>query len=177
MQSDVRSTLSALLGRGGLNQGLEEPAPRSAVALSLAFSLAGLGISVYLTVAHFVGTQALVCSDQGLINCAKVTTSAQSHFLGMPVAVLGLAFYLAMTAITVPPAWRSPDRRLHVARLAMVIVGMAFALYLVSAELIIIDNICIWCTAVHAVTFVLFVTVVATTPRMLGWGDQTRRRA
>ncbi len=51
----------------------------------------------------------------------------------------------------------------------MIAVGMAFALYLISAELLIIGNICIWCTAVHAVTFLLFVTVVSATPKILGW--------
>ena len=34
----------------------------------------------------------LVCTDADLINCEKVTTSAQSYFLGIPVAVLGLVF-------------------------------------------------------------------------------------
>ena len=147
------------------------------MALSLALSLVGFGISLYLTIAHFVGTQALVCSDNGLINCAKVTTSAQSRFLGVPVAVLGLAFYVAMVVINLPAAWRSPSRALHVTRLAMIAVGMAFALYLISAELLIIGNICIWCTAVHAVTFLLFVTVVSATPKLLGWAAAPPVRA
>jgi uncharacterized membrane protein len=161
----------------GLAEGEVAEAPGTALmALGLLLSVVGFGISLYLTIVHFVGTQALVCSDNGLINCLKVTTSAQSHFLGMPVAVLGLAFYTAMVAINLPMAWRNPDRRVHLARLAMVIVGMAFALYLISAELLIIGNICIWCTAVHAVTFALFVTVVTTTPRILGWGVQAAGR-
>jgi uncharacterized membrane protein len=138
--------------------------------------MAGLGISAYLTAAHFAGTQALVCSDNGLINCTKVTTSAQSHFLGMPVAVLGLAYYAVMTAANVPPAWRSRDRRVHLARVVLMAIGMAFALYLVAAELLIIGSICIWCTAVHAVTFGLFVVVMATSPRVLGWADPPARR-
>jgi uncharacterized membrane protein len=141
------------------------------MALSLALAAAGFGISLYLTIAHFVGTQALVCSDNGLINCTKVTTSAQSHFLGMPVAVLGLAFYVLMLALNLPMAWRSADRRVHLVRLAGVIVGIAFALYLVSAELLIIGSICIWCTAVHIVTFLLFVVIMTATPRVLGWGS------
>ena len=102
------------------------------VAAAVVLSLAGLGVSVYLTIDHFAKIP-LVCSDTGVINCEKVTTSAQSHFLGIPVAVLGLAFYLAMTAINLPPLWYTADRRVHIVRLGMSAVGVLFALYLVSA--------------------------------------------
>jgi uncharacterized membrane protein len=146
-----------------------EPPATAIVWLALALALAGLGISIYLTIVHFVGQQALVCSDNGVINCAAVTTSAQSHFLGMPVSVLGLAFYLSMVAINLPPLWRSVDRRVHLARVGLLVVGMAFALYLVSAELLIIGKICIWCTGVHVVTFALFILVMTSSPRLLGW--------
>lgn len=155
-----------------LSQGPDVVAPPAwRVYLALALSLVGLGISTYLTVAHFVGSQALVCSDNGVVNCEKVTTSAQSHFLGMPVAVLGLAFYLVVTAVNLPAAWHSTDRRVHLARVVLIAVGMAFALYLVSAELLIIGNICLWCTGVHLVTFLLFVVIMTTVPAMLGWGE------
>ena len=147
------------------------------IVASVVLCLAGLGISTYLTVVHFVGTQALVCSDSGVVNCAKVTTSAESHFLGMPVAVLGLAYYVVMTVLDLPVAWRTSDRRVHIARVVLAAVGMAFALYLVSAELLIIGNICLWCTGVHIVTFFLFVLVMATVPPMLGWGSRYQAEA
>ncbi len=140
---------------------------RAVVALLL--SVCGLGVSTYLTVAHYSGVQ-LVCSDTGIVNCAKVTHSAESVFLGVPVALWGLLFFLAMVAVNLPAAWRSADRRIHALRLAMTVVGMCFVLYLVSAELLIIKSICLWCTSVHAITFLLFVLMVATVPQMLGWG-------
>ena len=141
------------------------------VAVALLLSVIGLGISIYLTVDHFAKIP-LACSDQGLINCQKVTTSAQSYFLGIPVAVLGLVFYTAMTVINLPMLWFAADRRIHMLRLAMATVGVLFALYLVSAELLIIGNICLWCTSVHVVTFILFVLILATVPPMLGWGSR-----
>ncbi|MGH9089015.1 MAG: vitamin K epoxide reductase family protein [Acidimicrobiales bacterium] len=144
-------------------------APQWRSALALFLSLAGLGVSVYLTVDHFAKVR-LVCADSGVVNCQKVTTSAQSHFLGIPVAVLGLAFFLAMTALNLPAAWRAADRRVHLARLVLAVAGIAFVLYLVAAELLIIGNICLWCTTVHVITFVLLVLLVATIPTMLGWG-------
>jgi uncharacterized membrane protein len=161
------------LRRAGEEEAGDPPAT-PIIWLALALALTGLGISTYLTVVHFVGEGALVCSDNGVINCAAVTTSAQSHFLGMPVSVLGLAYYVVVVAINLPPLWRSRDRRVHLARVGLLVVGMAFALYLVSAELLIIDKICIWCTGVHIVTFALFILVMITSPRLLGWGSDDR---
>jgi len=146
----------------------EGPAPWR-VGLALLLSLIGLGISTYLTIEHFAKVP-LSCPNTGVINCQKVTTSAESHFLGVPVALLGLGFYVVMTVLNLPPMWHARDRRIHVARLGIISVGMAFALYLVAAELIIIGNICLWCTGVHVITFALFIVIVATVPAMLGWG-------
>jgi uncharacterized membrane protein len=140
---------------------------RAIVALGL--SLAGFGVSIYLTIDHFAKI-APVCSGNGLINCEKVTTSGESYFLHIPVALLGLLFYTALVAINSPWAWRSADRRVHLLRLVMLGGAMCFVLWLISAELLIIGNICLWCSSVHVITFFLFVLVLATTPRMLSWG-------
>ena len=134
--------------------------------LAFALSVLGLGVSAYLTIDHFARVR-LICSDSGVINCQKVTTSAQSHFLGIPVAVLGLAFYLVLVAINWPPLWRSADSRIHWLRLMLLCGGMLFVLYLVSVELFVIGNICLWCTSVHMLTFLLFALTLITAPTML----------
>jgi uncharacterized membrane protein len=140
------------------------------VATTFVLSLLGLGVSIYLTIDHFAKISP-VCSGGGLITCKKVTTSAQSYFLHIPVAMLGLGFYVVMVAINSPWAWRAADRRVHMVRLGLSVVGICFALYLVACELLIIGNICLWCTSVHIITFALFVVIVTTVPRMLGWGS------
>lgn len=120
-------------------------------------ALAGLGVSVYLTIAHFTESALLGCSESGLVNCTKVTTSPQSYVFGIPVAVLGLAFYVFAVAAMSPWAWRAQRREVHLLRLASVVVSIGFVLYLIYAELFIIGSICLYCTSVHAITFVLFV--------------------
>ena len=50
---------------------------------TLILSIAGLGVATYLTITHF-DKVALVCSNSGAINCAKVTTSPQSYVFGIP---------------------------------------------------------------------------------------------
>ncbi|GEM_PF-352292 len=145
-----------------------EPA-RWRVIASLLLAMIGVGISSYLTAAHFIGTSALACPATSTFNCEAVTTSPESHILGIPVAVLGLAFYVVMTAFNLPVAWYARDRRVHLARLFLSIAGMAFVLYLISAELLIIHAVCVWCTSVHFVTFLLLLLTVTTVPAMLGW--------
>ena len=130
---------------------------------SLVLSLAGLGVSIYLTIAHYTSTSILACSSKGYVDCAKVTTSAQSMVFGvLPVAVLGLAFYVFMTAANSPWGWRMRIPLVWWARIGSVVVGMGFVLYLLYAEIIQIGNICLWCTSVHAITFLLFVLLVFT---------------
>jgi uncharacterized membrane protein len=128
---------------------------------SLALSLAGLGVSIYLTIAHYTTTSILACSSKGYVDCAKVTTSAQSMVFGVfPVAVLGLAFYVFMTAVNSPWGWRMRVPLVWWARVGSAVVGIGFVLYLLYAEIIQIGNICLWCTSVHAITFLLFVLLV-----------------
>lgn len=135
------------------------PVPAWAPWLSLALSLVGLGIATYLTLAHYTSTVPLACPNTGVINCARVTTSPQSVMLGIPVAVLGLAWFVVMVAITTPYAWRHGGVLVGRARVALAALGMAFVLYLVYTELFVLDSICLWCTGVHVVTLLLFAII------------------
>jgi uncharacterized membrane protein len=138
--------------------------PGPAVWLQLttfALALAGLGVSIYLTIAHFTESALLGCSESGLVNCTRVTTSPQSYVFGIPVAVLGLAFFVFAVAVMSPWAWQAARREIHLVRIASLVVAMGFVLYLIYAELFIIGSICLYCTSVHAITFVLFVLTVA----------------
>lgn len=132
------------------------PAPWLQIA-TFVLALAGLGVSIYLTIAHFTESALAGCSESGLVNCTKVTTSPQSYVFGIPVAVLGLAFFVFAVVIMSPWAWRASRREIHLARIASLVVGIGFVLYLVYAELFTIGSICLYCTSVHVITFVLFV--------------------
>jgi uncharacterized membrane protein len=128
---------------------------------ALILSIFGVADSTYLTITHF-DPQVLSCSTRGFIDCLAVTQSAQSRVFGIPVAFLGLGFFVAMTAINLPVMWRVEDRRVASLRLAMTIVGMGMVVWLFYAELFIIKNVCEYCTGVHIVAFLLFVLVVTT---------------
>lgn len=123
-------------------------------------SLGGLGVSIYLTIAHFNTSVTLACPATSTVNCEKVTTSPQSYAFGIPVAVLGLAFYVFLAVANSPWAWRVTWPPLRWARIGSAVVGIVFVLWLVYAELFKIGAICLWCTSVHVITFALFVLIV-----------------
>jgi uncharacterized membrane protein len=142
--------------------------PAWAIATTFALSLLGLALSTYLTITHFQPA-ALFCTDNGVFNCAKVTTSGESRFLGIPVAFLGLGTYVVMTVLNSPWMWRAKNYWIHVARFALAIVSMCFVLWLLTAELVIINNLCLYCTGVHIVTFALLIVLTRVSPAQLGW--------
>ena len=142
------------------------PALRWQPIATLLLCIFGLGVSIYLTITHF-DKHALVCVSNATINCEKVTTSPQSEVFGIPVAMLGLFFFVPMIALCLPPSWRSADRRIHLARLALSMTGVGMILYLIIAELFIIKAICLWCSSVHLITFILFVIIVTASPLVL----------
>jgi uncharacterized membrane protein len=142
------------------NRATRPAAPRWAIPASLALALVGLGLSVYLTIEHYTDPGSLACPVGGAVDCAQVTTSAQSKFLRIPVAVLGIVFFAAALALCLPMLWHRADRRLWQARIAVAGLGVLFVIYLIFAELFIIEAFCLWCTAVHLVAFGLFAVVV-----------------
>ena len=140
-------------------------------------ALAGLGVSIYLTVAHFTSPRILVCSEKGFVNCAAVTTSPESMVFGIfPVAVLGLAFYVFMAAVTSPWAWRASWPAVRWARFGSVIAGMVFVLYLLYTELFTLNAICLFCSAIHVITFLLFGLIVFSVAAGYGTPETALRR-
>ncbi len=73
---------------------------------SLLFAVLGLAASTYLTIEHFSASTVLACPESATINCTKVTTSKWSHIVGIPVALLGLLYFVVLVALCLPFAWR-----------------------------------------------------------------------
>jgi uncharacterized membrane protein len=159
-----------------------EPEPRTAPPtwlqlVTFLLAILGLGISAYETYAHFNGNHLAGCptGGSGTFNCSAVITSPQSMVFGViPVAVLGLAFYVAAVPLFSPWAWRLQWRELNLLRLVSAVTGMGFVIYLVYAELFQIRDICEYCTGVHIVTFLLFAITVFC---FAIWGLGARRGA
>jgi len=94
--------------------------------------------------------------------CDMVNASSYSQFLGIPVAGIGLAGYLAIFAIALigqQPRWvgeRWPDTLLTF----LCGIAVAFTLYLTYAEIIILGAICQWCVVSQVIILAIFVLSV-----------------
>lgn len=142
---------------------MDDEIPRWPALVGTIASALGLAVAGYLTFEHFTGSSSLACADNGAVNCLKVTTSSYSAVAGVPVAVLGLVFFAVMLVLQLPPMWRRPERAVRTGRLAWASIGLCTVLYLLYAELFAIDAICLWCTAVHVLTLLVFSTTLFAT--------------
>jgi uncharacterized membrane protein len=126
---------------------------------ALVLAILGLADSAYQTYTKLSGTGLAGCSAK-TDACSLVQNSSQAYIAGIPMAVFGLVFYLFMTGICAPQAWRSASSLIHRARLGAAVVGMIFVLYLMYVELVELRQVCPYCTSVHIITFLLFCVIV-----------------
>lgn len=134
-----------------------QPRVSSAWVTALVAAVLGTALSVYLTIEHYTHSTSFACPETAAINCLKVTTSRWSVIAGVPVAVLGLAYFVVMTALVAVP---SRAAVLRVLRLVGAAAGVLMVFYLVYVELFRVDSVCLWCTGVHVLTLILFGAVL-----------------
>jgi uncharacterized membrane protein len=92
-----------------------------------------------------------------------VTTSSYAEILGVPLALLGLLYFIAMLRLQLPVAWRSQNIWVRRGRLIMSASGILMIMWLIYVELFKLNAICLYCTGVHTVTLLLFIlTVIGT---------------
>src|SRR5947209_4630960 len=78
----------------------------------------GPGISSYEAVGHYTGNHLAGWAKGSTVNCTAVITSPQSMVFGViPVAILGLAFYLFAGPVMSPWGWRVRRREVGLLRL------------------------------------------------------------
>jgi len=142
---------------------LNNPQLRKLSFLGLGLSILGVADSTYLTIAHYSQSVVLACPTTSFINCAKVTSSSYSEIFGIPVPLLGLSFFIVLFIIELPVFWTNNFQWITNLRLAFVSIGMLSVLWFVYVELDKLHAICLYCTGVHVLTFVSFVTILFAT--------------
>ena len=130
----------------------------------LVVTAAGIGVAAYLTYVHYEPA-ALICTSGG--GCETVQQSKYAVLVGIPVAILGLAYWIAALVLII---WDSELARTLTAALA--ITGLAFAAYLVILQLFVIDAICVWCMVNDLVLTPLFVILALLRLRTAGDGAE-----
>lgn len=141
---------------------------RSGAQLALLIlALAGIADAIYLTLVHYDDSVALVCSDSGFINCARVITSRYSYVPGTswPISLPGLAWCLVIAGLALYGIFWGAERRwLRLAQFAWTLLGMLTVLYLVYVEIVLLHNLCAWCTVLHVLILLMFLITLAYLP-------------
>lgn len=127
--------------------------PRVVRAAVVLLALAGAAVAGYLTWVHY-RPEALVCVGGG--GCETVQRSRWAELGPVPVAVLGLAAYLAIAASGLV-------RGLAAAAVgaAVALGGLVFAAWLVYVQAVLVDAWCVWCLASDAILALLTAAAVA----------------
>lgn len=125
--------------------------------MMVVLSLVGVADSTYLTIDSFAKISPL-CPTIGVINCEKVTQSPYSHPFGIPVALLGLLWFVAMLGLSV---WR-PSFAVYL-MLPLWLAGIIMVGYLVCVEAFLLHAICLYCTLAHVCTALMVIPVVSLT--------------
>jgi len=138
--------------------------PRALRVASAAVTLAGTAIAGYLTVVHYSGGTPVCAVAHG---CATVQQSRYAELGGVPVALLGVAGYVA---ILLSLAGDGEAARTATAFLAL--AGFGFSAWLTYVEVARLDAICSWCVG-SAICMALLAALSVT--RLLGAPPPGRR--
>ena len=114
---------------------------------------AGVAVTAYLLSVR-AGSAELVCRTGG---CETVQSSSYAEVLGVPVAALGLASFLAIGVLML---LRSPLALATATSLAL--TAVAFSAYLLIVQVAVIGEICDWCLVNDALVTLLAALVLLT---------------
>jgi len=118
-------------------------------------ALIGIGVTTFLTIAHYDHI-VVPCAGARGNPCETVQTSIYSKLLGVPVALIGLIGYVAITASLL-----APDRDLmRLATLALALFGLIFSGYLTYREAFTLHAYCEWCLSSAGLITLLFIASV-----------------
>lgn len=125
-----------------LNSGFSEYRPfRRRFFVALAFAVVGFCDSVYLTVEHYAN---LTPPCSLVYGCESVLTSKYSVVYGIPMALLGALYYLAVILALILYLDIKRDFIIKWAA-RFTAVGFLFSLWLVYLQLFVIKAICQYC--------------------------------
>lgn len=127
--------------------------PRWILVSFLALGFLGFIDTSYLTVSHYTGSE-LSCTLTG--GCGEVTGSEYSTIFGVPLALLGLLYYLGIVILTKLYWDLKKHSFLNLIRL-MTVSGFVFSLYLVYLQIYVIEAICQYCMLSAISSTLLFI--------------------
>jgi uncharacterized membrane protein len=113
-------------------------------------SLIGFGISLYLTIYHYLG-YAIPCTVTH--GCEAVLNSRFSTILGLPLSVWGLAYFVAIIFSSLMANHYAAWKKILTGLLGLGTLG---ALLLLADQFFILKKICQYCFATDSLIILLF---------------------
>jgi uncharacterized membrane protein len=122
-------------------------------------SIAGLGVSAYLTWAYTTPGASLACG--GSYGCDTVRNSSYSHLMGIPLPVIGLVTYFVLLVLLVGQSqstigYQGWTPYVALATFGIALAGVLYSAYLTYLELYVIYAICRWCVASAVIIVAVF---------------------
>ncbi len=133
----------------------------------LILAVLGMADAFYLTLTHYDDQVVLACPDSGFVNCARVITSRYSYIPGtsLPISLAGLGWCLVVGVLAVLMLLPGYERRwLRVLGFLWTLLGVLTALYLVFVEIVLLHNLCAWCTVLHILILLMFLVALVHLP-------------
>lgn len=121
----------------------------------LAAALIGFGVSFYLTIQHYTGG-IIPCSS--FSGCEKVLSSPYAKIFGVPTALLGTVYYLAIFVLGVLVLDR--QKALWTRSIRFVATGgFAFTCWLLFVQFVLLQTVCPYCLVSAMCSAVIFTLV------------------
>ena len=135
----------------------------AAFRLSAVFVLVGFGASVASTYVHVRifsdPTYVSFCDVSSTLNCTQVYLSQYGSIGGVPVAYLGLVWFMFTGALILAARRTTSPIRAHLAAYLFLLstLALAFVFYLAYASIVVLGTICMLCVAVYVAVVGLFI--------------------
>jgi len=112
-------------------------------------SIIGIILSLDLTKSHIISYSTNTpCDISPSVSCSLVNTSTYSELLGVPVALFGVLWFVALGILALAILFRADHSHLITALIYWNGIGIVFVIYLIIAEFI-LQTICPLCTVIH----------------------------
>lgn len=132
------------------------PIPKKYPYIFAVLGALGLADASYLAANHYLGTP-LVCSI--LTGCEKVTASPYALVFGVPVALLGMIYYVFIFLGTF--LYLDKEKNWIFRFLSwLTLTGFLASLWFTYLQLFVIKSLCLYCLISAAISAILFVTGV-----------------
>lgn len=128
------------------------PKPLLSPFYLIAATLVGIGDTLFLSYYHLLG----VVPSCAVGGCEIVLTSPYAKIFDVPLAYLGLVYYVYMLGLAILLMIDPYSKALRLGALVYAAIGLVCSVYFELFQYFVIDALCLYCGISAVVTLVLF---------------------